>query len=60
MQKQYEIIEENKRKIMEMTKTTKETMKGYHKEKEVKNLKESVDKQKEIIKQLRDKEKMMD
>lgn len=40
---------------MEMTKTTKETFKNYTKEKEYNQLKESMEKQKDVIKQLRDK-----
>lgn len=38
-----------------MTKTTKETFKNYTKEKEYNQLKESMEKQKDVIKQLRDK-----
>lgn len=45
---------------MEMTKTTKETFKNYTKEKEYNQLKESLDKQKDVIKQLRDKEKILE
>lgn len=43
-----------------MTKTTKETFKNYTKEKEYNQLKESMEKQKDVIKQLRDKQKILE
>lgn len=44
---------------MEMAKTTKETHKHYHKERQFNQMKESCDRQKEVIRQLRDKEKLL-
>ena len=43
-----------------MTKTTKETFKHFNKEKEYTQIKDSYDRQKDVIKQLRDKEKLLE
>jgi hypothetical protein len=45
---------------MEITKSGKDTTKSSHKDKEYNNLKETLEKNKDIIKVLRDKEKMLE
>lgn len=42
-----------------MTKSTKESIKSVNREREYNNLKENFERQKEIVKTLRDKEKML-
>jgi hypothetical protein len=60
MQKQQEIIDDNKRRIMEFTRSGKEPKQTKEKEREYHNMKDNLEKQKDVIRVLREKEKMLE
>lgn len=60
IQKQYSIIEDNKKRILEMTRSGKEASKQRSRDQEHSQLKDSLDRQREVIKVLREKEKMLE